>query len=141
MKTIKQLTYTILISAFYLFSACTSDKGPVNIPTSDDIGNVSYSKDIQPIFTANCIVCHDKNHSTGLNLKTGKSYDLLVNVISSNYAPAVRIAPYSKEKSVLWHKIIDDGVFGGKMPRIGDPLSSFEIKKIEKWIDTGTPNN
>jgi hypothetical protein len=64
-----------------------------------------------------------------------------VNTISANYAPNLRIEPFSTENSVLWHKINDDGVFGGIMPQIGGPLSNFEIEKIQAWIEFGALNN
>lgn len=142
MKNLTQISKWSLLALISLLSACTEDEGPVTDESqSNQITNVSYSADIQPIFTARCVACHDEFHPTGLNLKPATSYGLLVNVVTKSYSPKVRIKPFSKEESVLLHKIKDDGLFGGKMPRIGDPLTSFEIKKIEKWIELGALNN
>lgn len=131
----------IILGLYFLFSmnSCTADKGPVF--TEIDIIDISFSGDIQPIFNNNCIVCHDQTHQTGLNLTSGFSYDLLVNQSSTNYSPNLRIEPFSTENSVLWHKINDDGVFGGIMPQIGGPLSNFEIEQIQAWIELGALNN
>lgn len=139
METTKKIRAVVVFSITLLLAGCVSEEGPVftDIETVD----VSYATDIQPIFTNNCVVCHDQSHSTGLDLRQNMSYDLLVNVVSSNYAPNLRIEPFSLENSVLWHKIRGDDVFGGIMPPVGTPLSNFEIEKIESWIELGALNN
>ena len=54
---------------------------------------VDYEADIQPIWDNNCTSCHVYGHSSGLNLNTsGVSYNNLVDVVSQNYAPALRVA-------------------------------------------------
>lgn len=139
MIRIKKILGKTTIALFFLFAACTADKGPVF--TEIEIIEISYSADIQPIFNNNCIACHDQTHVTGLDLREGESYNLLVNVTSFSYAPNVRIEPFSTENSVLWHKINGDDVFGGIMPAIGGPLSNFEIEKITTWIELGALDN
>ena len=139
MEIIKKILGKISIALFIPLVACTADKGPIF--TEIDIVEISYSADIQPIFDNNCIVCHDQTHITGLDLRSGMSYNLLVNVTSFSYAPNLRIEPLSTENSVLWHKINGDDVFGGIMPPIGAPLSNFEIEKIRSWIELGALDN
>ncbi len=138
MEAINKIASIIIFAVLFVCTACVSEEGPVftEIPTID----VSYSADIQPIFNNNCIVCHDQTHETGLDLRTNESYNLLVNVVSTNYAPNVRIEPFSLENSVLWHKIVGDDIFGNQMP-LGGSLSNFEIEKIESWIELGALNN
>ncbi len=138
MKNTTHITRALIIIVIASLSACTKDEGPVII---EEVKTVSYSTDIQPIFTNKCVTCHDQNHSTGLNLKQDISYNLLVNIASTGYSPTSRIKPFSKENSVLWHKVNNTGVYGGKMPQIGDALTSLEIQKIEKWITSGALNN
>ena len=139
MERTKNIFGKILAGLFFLLAACTADKGPVF--TEIDLVDISFSAEIQPIFTNNCIGCHNDSHPTGLDLRDGMSYNLLVNVSSANYAPNLRIAPLSTENSVLWHKINGDNVFGGIMPAIGGPLSNFEIEKIRTWIESGALDN
>ena len=139
METTKKILYKISISFLFLLSGCVAEEGPVF--TEIDIVEISFSADIQPIFDNNCIVCNNETHPTGLDLRSGFSYNLLVNVSSANYAPNLRIEPFSTENSVLWHKINGDGVFGGIMPQIGEPLSNFEIEKIQAWIEEGALND
>jgi len=139
METNKKILLNIGLGLIFLLTSCTAEEGPVF--TEIDIIEISYATDIQPIFDNNCIVCHDQTHVTGLDLRDGFSYDLLVGVQTAFYAPNVRISPFSLDDSVLWHKINDDGLFGGIMPQIGGPLSNFEIEKIRAWIEEGALDN
>ena len=126
-----------MISAVMI--SCEAEEGP--FVTELETIEVSFAEDIQPIFTNKCIQCHNQNHPTGLDLREGNSYDLLVNVSSTNYAPNFRIESFSIENSVLWHKVTNSGIYGGQMPPVGDPLSNFEIEKIESWIELGALND
>ncbi len=140
MKTTKKnILLNALLVLFLLLNACVAEEGPF-ITELDEPLEISFSTDIQSVFNNNCIQCHNQNHPTGLNLTEGNSYNLLVNVNSTNYAPNLRIEPFSLENSVLWHKISRDGVFGGGMPPT-QPLSNFDIEKIEAWINGGALNN
>lgn len=112
METIKKISGRALAGIFFLLAACVLEEGPVF--TEIEVTDVSFATDIQPIFNERCIDCHNETHPTGLDLQDGISYSRLVKVTSANYPPNVRIEPLSKENSVLWHKIIDDGVFGGQ---------------------------
>ena len=132
--------FIALMSSLFVLTSCDSEEGPF-VTELDTIDDVTFAADIQPIFTARCIQCHDQNHQTGLDLREGNSYDLLVNVSSTNYAPNLRIEPLSLENSVLWNKITDSGVFGQQMPPIGEPVSNFDIEKIESWIELGALDN
>ncbi len=123
-----------------MLTSCVAEEGPIIVESDDDTLEVSFSADIQPIFTTNCIQCHTDTHPTGLDLREGMSYNLLVNMSSTNYAPNLRIEPFSLENSVLWNKINDTGVFGGQMPPT-QMLSNFDILKIEAWIEQGALND
>lgn len=133
-----QITAVYII--FLILMSCSAEEGPIFIESEESL-EISFSADIQPIFNNNCIQCHDQNHPAGLDLREGESYNLLVNVSTAFYAPNLRIEPLSLENSVLWHKIINDGVYGQQMPPIGGGLSNFEIQKIEEWILQGALND
>lgn len=139
MEINKKIVLNIVIGLIFLLTGCVSEEGPVF--TEIDIVEISFASDIQPIFNDNCIVCHNQSHITGLDLRSGSSYNLLVDVSTAFYAPNLRISPFSLDDSVLWHKINDDGLFGGIMPQIGGPLSNFEIEKIKAWIEEGALDN
>ncbi len=92
---------------------------------------VDFDTDIQPIFTANCVGCHGT--SAGLSLATGDAYTNLVDVVSQNYVPALRVVSGDPANSVLYNKVANTGVHGGIMPQ-GGALTADEIAKIGTWI-------
>ena len=96
---------------------------------------LDYEADVQPIFSTQCVLCHGDLEPlpAGLDLSAGQSYENLVNAVSTNYAPAVRVAPGSLEESVLWNKISDTRAFGGVMKPIGK-ISQDKIDVITAWI-------
>jgi len=99
-----------------------------------------FQSDIQPIFNESCALagCHVAGHITGLNLSSGNSYELLVNVSSTNYPSTVRIEPFSLANSVLYNKIANTNVYGQQMPPPpNQALSSSNIQLIEDWINEG----
>ncbi|MCH8010818.1 MAG: T9SS type A sorting domain-containing protein [Candidatus Marinimicrobia bacterium] len=109
--------------------------------SSRSTGQVDYSTQIQPIFNASCAVtgCHVAGHSTGLDLTECNSYALLFNVISTGYAPALRVEPDSANNSVLYNKVANTGVYGGVMPpyTAGREISKANIDLIKVWINEG----
>src|SRR5262245_20404801 len=96
--------------------------------------DVSFSGDIQPIFTARCAsaACHGAASEAGLNLTAGKSYAALVSVASSECTTFNRVNPGSPTTSYLMFKLQGSGAcfFGGAMPLAGPPLSSTDLNKI-----------
>ena len=92
---------------------------------------VDYETEIQPIWTASCVGCH--GNSAGLSLAAGSSYDNLVDVTSSNYAPALRVVSGDPSTSVLYNKVANTGVNGGIMPQ-GGTLTTEQIALISTWI-------
>jgi hypothetical protein len=112
--------FILLLSASFLFA------------------QVDFLTQVQPIFDTNCATagCHVAGHSTGLDLTPGNSYGNLVNVVSTNYAPGVRVEPYNPSNSVLYHKITNSGVFGGVMPPSGE-MDSINVQIITDWISEG----
>ena len=96
---------------------------------------VDYSDQIQPIFNNNCTMCHGS--SGGLDLSEGVSYYNLVDVISQDYAPSLRVAPGSATNSVLWNKVANTGTYGSAMPQGSSGLNANEAQLIETWINNG----
>ncbi|MBT8273832.1 MAG: cytochrome c [Bacteroidia bacterium] len=88
---------------------------------------VSYSNDIQPIFTASCISCHD-GMTADPDLREGSSYNMLV--------PQYVTAFESENSSLI------DNLPGNNHPvDIGFSLSDEDIALIEAWIDQGAEDN
>jgi cytochrome c5 len=113
-----------------------------------------FTTKIQPIFTANCAVCHAGNSAPPnckpMNLSSGNAYANIVNVLAGELATMNRIAPNNPNQSYLWHKI--NGTQGGlsglnnschvsgmnqQMPPPSGGLSGSDIADIMSWINTG----
>jgi hypothetical protein len=89
---------------------------------------VSFSGDLQPVFTANCALsgCHDgASHDPALT--SDLSYDALVN---GGFVDVVVPA-----NSILYGEVKSGG-----MPPTG-ALKSSDVQKILDWIRNGAPNN
>ena len=137
---LKNSLLTILISLL-ICSSCTQDKGPIEPIIT--IATVSFENDIQPIFDANCTVCHStalSQYNGYLDLSENNSYTDLVGVISNGYDPVIRVVSGDYENSVLWGKINESDDFGATMP-LGGVLSATEIEIIKVWIVEGALEN
>jgi formylglycine-generating enzyme required for sulfatase activity len=112
--------------------------------TCDDLGaepataSIDLEQHIQPIFNDRCTACHTAGHFTGLDLQAGASYDLLVNVASSQDGSWLRVDPSSLADSLLFQKInCDDPPVGNRMPFGGPFLATAEQALIRDWIEQG----
>ena len=105
---------------------------------------VSFNRDIQPIFTANCVVCHQVAGPAQLTLEPGVAYANLVGK-SSTESKMPRVAPGAPQGSYLVHKLTGTqskaGGSGAQMPYNGSPLASPQMTLITQWIQEGAPNN
>jgi len=136
-----------------LLAACAGDGtgldengNPIGPDTTDT--TVSLSKDVQPIFTANCALsgCHAGSGAVlGQNLSAGLAYASIVNVTSQEAPPMRRVRPSLPDSSYLLYKLEGTqgsvGGSGARMPLGAAPLSNAEIAIIRAWITAGAPNN
>ena len=108
-----------------LLSACEYDY-IIPTPPPPVIANdtISYSQDIQPVFTLKCIACHAG--SLKPDLTTGKSYSALM---SDNFVVAG-----SPNTSVLYNKCKP----GGSMATY---TSADQLKLLFRWITAGAKND
>ena len=130
--------YIVLLLSVFLLQSCYKDIGPIEDVTNEIEGNeVSYSRNIQPIFDQNCISCHP--NSGNLNLTASNSYNELVNVTASAYQGTL-VIPGDSENSILYKKIDGSNTYGSNMP-LGRSLPANQIAMIKRWIDEGAQNN
>ncbi len=127
-------------------SSSTTPKTTTSSSTTTSTSGVSFSRDIQPIFNNNCVVCHTGTSGPqGLTLDTGKAYNNLVNVNSTEATSLKRVAPGSPDKSYLINKLLGTqtqaGGSGAQMPFGAQPLPQATISLIQQWITAGAPNN
>ncbi len=149
----RSAVFTIAVSMMVLAAlaaaACssgTTSSTTTPSSTTTSSGGVSFSRDIQPIFNANCVVCHTGTSGPqGLTLDSGKAYGNLVNVNSTEAPSLKRVAPGSPDKSYIINKLLGTqtqaGGSGAQMPFGAQPLSQSTISLIQQWITAGAPNN
>lgn len=105
---------------------------------------VSFSSQVQPIFTANCASagCHTGARPAGkLTLAAGASYAALVNVAAS-CSGRVLVKPSAVSESYLMDKLLGRALCtGSQMPKAGSSLPSAALSAISGWICEGAPKN
>ena len=122
---------TLIFSGLFLmaltgcYKDITSPGQDPNAPPQD----VSFSGDLQPIFSANCTSsgCHDEKPGHNPSLVPGKSYNAIISGGYVNTAVPNSSALYTEVKS-------------GSMPPSG-ALKQADMQKILDWIRNGAPNN
>jgi hypothetical protein len=107
---------------------------------------VSFSEDVQPIFSQHCAVvgCHvPGNPPEGQVLAAGFAYSNIVNVPSREVPSDDRVAPGNLAQSYLYQKITAQQSVGSYMPppSTNDVLMASEIATIKSWILQGALNN
>lgn len=125
----KKLFRLALVSSLSLmcFSCYYDELYIEEIPEIPEDQVVSFQDDIQPIFTANCIACHNATVANP-DLREGNSY----NAIVPEY-----VVEGDAENSELYQKLP-----GNDHPiDTGSPLDVEEIALIKGWIDQGAENN
>jgi len=123
---------------------CGSVAGVPAGADSENIQVVSYSKDVQPIFDANCVACHQTNGAQeNLVLEEHKSYSNIVNK-PSRESGALLIAPSSPDSSYLIRKIEGTQLAahgrGARMPLDGS-LEAAEIAVLRRWVEAGAKDD
>ncbi len=124
MKTFLFILITML--AVSSFESCYYDKAELLYPGSklpcDTITVPRFSTDVLPVMNANCNAsgCHNTaSASSGVILDT---YDGI-------------------KTQVINGQLMSSTGTNGSMPKGAAKLSSCTLTRIQKWIDSGTPNN
>ncbi len=116
---------------------------PFTVPISVHVAApVSFSGQVQPIFTTSCVNagCHPGGGAP-FPLTAGVSYANLVNIPATNgpCAGDLRVQPSNPDASALIKRLL--GTCGIQMPLGGTPLPSGQIQLIRDWINQGARNN
>ncbi len=115
------------------------------------VADVSFANDIQPIFDARCVRCHNADLlSGGMDLTAGSSLSYLVDQPTSagcmDTAPdSVRVVPFDPPSSMLWLKTLPDDTRCGRPMPLGTEglgvIAPDEFALIETWIAQGAQDN
>lgn len=94
----------------------------------------NYWRDVRPVFTRHCTVCHNprnldkKDQGGGLSLATFDSF------MKDRTTPV--IVPGNSRESRLYQLLTSDNE-DKRMPLDADPLPKADIELIRRWIDGG----
>lgn len=137
LKVFNKLFFVSLVAV--ILSACgaqtTATGNTVDstaVPSSGSVAavDVSFSKDILPLFQEHCVNCHGgEKTSRGLKLT---SFD---NAMAGSNNGAMIIAG-DPDKSKLFQLVQQ-----GKMPKRGGKLSAAQVEILKEWIKAGAQNN
>jgi hypothetical protein len=132
-----------IAAAAFAVAGCDEKLSDVTGPTPNLQPTLSSIQ--SEIFSQRCIGCHSnvgRVPPMGLVLTDGNAYANLVGVASVERPALRRVNPGDPETSYLIHKLEGrPGIFGVQMPFQGTPLTSGQIRVIERWIELGAPNN
>lgn len=127
-------------------TACTNESPSLRIVPVIPPGNlpISFSADVQPIFTRSCAKsgCHiPATAPFGFVLEQGQAYANLVGVPSAEDPLLKRVEPGRSDLSYIIRKL-EGNALGDRMPADGPPyLPDAEIQLIKDWIDQGALDN
>ncbi len=114
----------LLIMLSFLITGCTKQ--------------VSFSKDVMPIFKAKCLSCHAEGsegfEASGLSVE---SYEQIIK--GTQHGPVIEpgYSYFSTLQIVVEHRARPSI----SMPKDSAKLSSSEVQIIGEWIDQGAKNN
>ena len=136
---IKSVTLKVCVAAtltISLLGAVAADKKAVDVsklPPPSDAKDLTYDKDIKPIFEKTCFKCHGPEKQKG-KLRV----DSLQAALKGSENGKV-VEPGNSAKSVLVHNISRIGDEDDWMPPTdkGEPLSKAQVGLIRAWIDQG----
>jgi len=136
---IKFVTLKVCIAATLTISmlgAVAADKKPVDVsklPPPSDAKDLTYDKDIKPIFEKSCFKCHGSEKQ-----KAKLRVDSLQAALKGSENGKV-VEPGNSAKSVLVHNISRIGDEDDWMPPTdkGEPLTKAQVGLIRAWIDQG----
>jgi hypothetical protein len=125
---------------------------PADFAPGPPSGDVSFSKDIQPILQQTCesFMCHGGPlPKGGLKMSGDAEYDSLVNTPSLEADGVLRVKPRDPDHSYLLAKLMGTqkalGGTGERMPAgealIPPPLPPEQVDLFRRWIAAGAPNN
>ena len=135
----KYAVYMIGMLVLFLWACENNIEGPEDIEKPNDNNMKATFTSIQnELFNKSCALsgCHGGNQQP--DLRTGQSFNNLVNVQSAQNPSLMRVKPFESENSWLIKKLKGEGT--SVMPPSGK-LSTAVIDSVIAWIDNGAQNN
>lgn len=127
------LKYTALLSLLLSVGAgilCQSARGEE--PAAKDAAQVSFYRDIRPIFQEHCQGCHQPAKRGGEYVMTS-----FKELLKGGESESPAVVPKNLEDSYLLLLITPDEEGKAEMPKEKPALAAAQIEKIKKWIEAG----
>ena len=120
---------SLAVLFFFISEGCTYDKASLVYPSDGgcDTVDISLSKDLTPIMSANCFRCHSSSNAAAF----GGNYNL------EDYSTIKAAADDGR----LISSIKQDGIVAPPMPQDGGKLSDCQISQFESWANDGAQDN
>jgi WD40 repeat protein len=97
---------------------------------------ISFYRDVRPIFQRHCHGCHQPAKPSGAFVMT--AFDRL---LAGGESELPAVVPGDVEESVLMLQITPDGDGAALMPKDKPPLSAAEIATVRRWIEAGAEDD
>lgn len=128
MVNIRQIRYAIiLLTCLYLAGCKTTPQ-------------ISYQRDVQPIFVDKCTDCHTPPYGTGYR-QTGLDLESYTSLMQGSiYGPVV--VPGNSKTSPL-NMLVEGraGDLSREMKNRHTPMSEHEIEVLQLWVEQGALDN
>ncbi len=116
-----------------------------------DVPEISFSRDIAPIFEGRCNICHHSNSAIGYELDNAFDSERGIVGRKNSWAEGhdspyeYVVDPGRPENSSLIAKVrdldLDPLTDGSPMPKLPEYLSETELASVEQWILGGARND
>ena len=128
------MTHNYTVSSVITLLTCLYIAGCATAP------QISYKRDVHPIFVDKCIACHTPPNGEGYK-RSGldlESYETLME--GSIYGPA--IVPGNSRKSPV-NMLVEGraGKLSSEMKLRHTPITDREIEVLHLWVEQGAKNN
>ena len=101
------------------------------VANAQEVRDVNYSRDVQPILAKHCYACHGPDDAEG-----GLRLSVEDSALAKLKSGAVAVVPGNPAKSELIHRVKHADP-EHRMPAESDPLSATDIKILTAWIQQG----
>ncbi|MGF1578990.1 MAG: c-type cytochrome domain-containing protein [Gemmataceae bacterium] len=137
MKLTTRLGLTVLaILLVSLPNARSQDKDSTGKDKTATIKDVSYYKQVRPLFQQHCQGCHQPSRDKGGFVMTTHA-----SLFKQGDSGEFGIVKGQPNKSYLVERIIPHNGKRAEMPPEGDPLTDYQVKLIQTWIAEGATDD
>src|SRR5262245_177038 len=114
----------------------TAAEPPKDSKEQKEPAEVSYSRDVRPIFQQHCQGCHQPAKAQGGYVMTSHAA-----LLKKGDSDEPGVVPGKPDESTVVHQITPQNDKPPAMPRNREPLTDFQVNLIKKWIAQGATDD